>query len=265
MYAKTDIVPEGLQKTIATLQAEMKELEASPYWRPPKPKEQIEAEYKAAYTAARDKEEKTRKRYDELKLQIGRLRDDLMNLRSRIAERASLMQIEPAYDTRQCLELEKRIRELDAELQTIPTMTEPMPIKEDVRAYTRQHKNIQSQYETLRCRWRHATHLAEQEQWRPAYIAYADNAGLQYDEKDPDEIFDVCHKYHQEFLLVHHEFRCPCYADPDPEDPYEVEHTFMYRDSRCTRGTKMSVQWDLDDCELGFINATIPVGYVERR
>jgi len=104
------------------------------------------------------------------------------------------------------------------------------------------------------------TEETEEETWRPKYLTYAFQNGLDCDDEN---IFRVCNEHHMERQLSDYRFECPCEADPpefDWADDDYYGHTFCYAEGRCTRGNKMIVEWDVDNLDVGFIEADCPNG-----
>ena len=121
------------------------------------------------------------------------------------------------------------------------------PIKKQLRVLLAELKPIQQ--------------ALEEETWRPKYLAYAFKHNLVCDDEN---IFRVCNGHHMEELLFDWHFDCPCdtdyygcYSEPDES---VHGHSFCDGEGRCTRGTKMYVDWDVDDLDLGFIEGDYPVG-----
>ena len=199
-YSKTDVIPEGLQKTITTIREEMTKLESSPFWNPPKTKSQLDAEYDAALNAYYLEHDKVKKQTKELQEQILSLRATALAIEDSINRRAKMMQVEPIYNTQLYVQTQKKIQELEEKFRAIPKVEAEMPERKTVRVHSSEHGRLRRRHATLETKLRYAEFLAEQEMWRPAYIKYATHNRLKYDENDPDDIFKVCHKFHQEKL-----------------------------------------------------------------
>lgn len=101
--------------------------------------------------------------------------------------------------------------------------------------------------------------------WRPKYLTYALRNRLECDEEN---IFRKCNEHCMRMLLDDYWFDCPCQADEDEygctSDEEEYGHAFCDGvNNRCTRGTKMYVEWDVDDLPIGFIDESSPEYFAE--
>ena len=105
--------------------------------------------------------------------------------------------------------------------------------------------------------------VLHEDTWRPKYLTYAWRNRLQYN--DDDEIFRKCNEHHMRMLLHDYWFACRCCADEDAygcgSDEEEHGHAFCDANNRCTRGTKMMVDWDVDELPIGFIDESSPACY----
>jgi hypothetical protein len=103
----------------------------------------------------------------------------------------------------------------------------------------------------------------EEEIWRPKYLTYAYENDLQCDDEN---IYRVCNQHHMEELLDDWWFDCPCgVSDCDcyychDLDHEEHGHSYNRNEGQCTRGTKMMVEWNVDNLCLGFIEKNYPAG-----
>ena len=102
--------------------------------------------------------------------------------------------------------------------------------------------------------------VLHEDTWRPKYLTYAWRNGL---ECDDENIFRKCNDHYMCTLLDDYWFNCPCQADEDEygcgSDEEKYGHAFCDgANNRCTRGTKMIVEWDLDDLPIGFIDESSP-------
>lgn len=171
----------------------------------------------------------------------------------------------------------KVIRDLEAELEGIKARHKipPPPSQKDIEfsqkyIYYQQYvtifktdvisktKPILSEIKCCKEMLKQVDVALEEDTWRPKYLIYAWKNKLKCDDEN---IFRVCNEHHMEELLSEWWFDCPCYADCphwSGEDEDENGHAFRAGEGRCTRGTKMHVEWDVNSLPIGFIEDTYP-------
>ena len=169
------------------------------------------------------------------------------------------------------------IRDLEAELEGIKDRYKipPPPSQKDIEFFHKypyyqvyitavktdvvsKTKPILSEFKCCKEMLKEVDVALEEDTWRPKYLIYAWKNKLKCDDEN---IFHVCNEHHMKELLSEWWFDCPCYADCphwSGEDEDENGHTFREGDGRCTRGTKMHVEWDVEDLCVGFVEDTYP-------
>lgn len=234
-----------------------------------------------ANAISRDQYDAMRREYDiqfkhdtefnvQIDMKIYIINTELIENRKKITDRAKLRDQEPNFNVHQVLDLVEKIATLEKQRRVMPNMPDIIKLYPTYANYVLSRRPLEKELDSIRhmCKKLFDEQLLLEktlleETWRPKYIKYAiDNnvSDIDFDDPDDTSIFEKCNEDHMVNLMSTSGFSidCPCNASiASGEDDCYDSHVLRDTDEgRCTRGTKMVVDYSSCFDIIGFIDTT---------
>jgi hypothetical protein len=197
-YRESNIVPEGLAKTIAELTEKINDLRKK---EKNIDRESVVANYKKECDNIKKTNDEASKKLSSLEMEKKTVLGAIHYVLDEKRRRAELRRVKPDEKIPENLRTRQEyidacIATEQAKIRTIP----PEPSAE-LRKEEAEQKKIRQELNALCDRQFQAKDLLEKDQWRPAYERYAANYRLEYDSDDEDDIFEKCNEHRVRVLL----------------------------------------------------------------